>query len=268
MQLLIDYGADVNIPDSVGYTPLMQASYIGAAPIAAILIDHNAIVNAQSKGGETALHLAARAGQIDVVKYLVESKADINATNQKELTPLDWSELEWHPDVSDFLRAHGGMHGTDLKGSMDEANSQATPSSGDQDLKYREAIDKVVKQYDQASMELTNAIFQLEKNPLEAGLTSASSDAMNKYGDDLKKIDTSECPLDFRIAFIKYYQAVYEFKNYNDTVTGVRGVLNGLFNGFGALVNLPNKTDNAADPLTKAAEELVLVCTKYGVVVK
>jgi hypothetical protein len=141
----------------------------------------------------------------------------------------------------------------------------ASGDNNDQYKKDQEAIQVVADQFNKACIAFTNSVNEIKKDPIKAGLSSAISDAVDKYGDNLRKIDISACPVDFRIAFVKYYQAVHEFKKYTDSITGFRGILNGLVNSVGALVNLQDNTDKAADPLEKAGNELMLICTKYGI---
>ena len=229
--------------------------------------DANAVLQKNERSW-TALHWAASSGHLNVARFLVEKKADINAMTDNGLTPLDWSELEGRSNVSDYLRTQGGMHGADIKSYTSGSNTKATTPVEDQDQKAKEAIDIVVGQFNHAWIEFSNSAAEIKRNPLKACLTSAVSDAFEKYGDDLRKIDISACPTDFRIAFVKFYQALHEAQKYSDSVTGLRGVLKGFVNGFGALVNLQANTANAVDPLEKAGNEFVLVCVKYGVNVK
>jgi len=152
---------------------------------------------------------------------------------------------------------------------VNNAKTLSSPTSAsetsDIDKKNREAIEVVAEQFNKASTAFTNSANEINKNPIKAGLSSAISDAIVKYHNDLVAIDISGCPVDFRIAFVQYYQAVYGFKKYADSITGWRGALKGALNLVGSLVNLHGNTDKAVDPMEKAGNELMLVCTKYGV---
>ncbi len=70
LQMLIQAGADVNLADSKGLTPLMEASRGGMADVVRALIEAKADVNAKDKDGKTALDVAVEAGHADVVKAL------------------------------------------------------------------------------------------------------------------------------------------------------------------------------------------------------
>jgi ankyrin repeat protein len=74
-KILIERGADVNIQDSEGNTPLMYASDI---EIVKDLINHGAIVNEKNNDGETALMLKYRSENIELIKCLIENGADVN----------------------------------------------------------------------------------------------------------------------------------------------------------------------------------------------
>ena len=74
-KILIDRGANVNIQDSDGNTPLMHASDI---EIVKDLINHGAIVNEKNNDGETAVTLKYASKNIELIKCLIENGADVN----------------------------------------------------------------------------------------------------------------------------------------------------------------------------------------------
>ena len=104
VRLLLDHGANPNLPNLQGITPVMAAAGLGSNEIdtrgrfknqpdqiAAIdlLVKAGADVNAHDGRGQTALHGAALFGYDDVIKDLVAHHADINAKDAKGMTPLD-----------------------------------------------------------------------------------------------------------------------------------------------------------------------------------
>ena len=146
----------------------------------------------------------------------------------------------------------------------------STPSG--QQLKERLAMDLVVKQYNAATVEAMGSFSNIMQDPIMAGVSSEMGEAIEKYANKLRAIDISDCPEDFRIVFVKYYQAVYELKIYTDSTTGLRGItkgflkgLEGIFASAKAVIDVPDNTDNAMQSLRKAGNEFELVCTKYGI---
>ena len=127
----------------------------------------------------------------------------------------------------------------------------------------KSAIQTAMNQYQTASMEFYSGLKELEKSPMTAGLGDGMSKAIQHYADQLRAINISGCPQDFRVAFVRYYQAVDGFKGHIDSTTGWRGVLKGFLNPM-AIFSVPDNTDKAMKPLDEAGKNLVLVCTKYG----
>ncbi len=105
MKLLLAHGANVELPNIYGMTPLMAAAGIGSNEIDTrgrfktqaqaveaidLLVKAGADVNAhEPRNGQTALHAAALFGWNDVIKDLVSHNADLRAQDNKGKTPLD-----------------------------------------------------------------------------------------------------------------------------------------------------------------------------------
>ena len=75
VELLIKKGADVNTPDSRGFTPLMTSSAVGHIHAVKALVSTGADVNAKRSNKETALAIAREADQKEVVAFLEKSGA-------------------------------------------------------------------------------------------------------------------------------------------------------------------------------------------------
>lgn len=105
VKLLLANGADPNLPNMHGVTPIMAAAGLASNEIdtrgrfkteaeavetVQILAKAGADVNArETRNGQSALHGAALWGYTDVVKALVANGADIRAKDLKGRTPLD-----------------------------------------------------------------------------------------------------------------------------------------------------------------------------------
>ena len=74
----LEEGADVNLSNSLGFTPLMASSKSGNLDIVKLLIKHGARLNTLDNKHFSALHYATAFNKLDVVKYLMESGATIN----------------------------------------------------------------------------------------------------------------------------------------------------------------------------------------------
>ena len=105
VKLLLAYGANPNLPNIYGHTPVMAAANLGSNEIDTrgrfktqeqavetidLLVKAGADVNArETRQGQTALHGAALWGWNDVIKALVAHNADLTARDKKGMTPLD-----------------------------------------------------------------------------------------------------------------------------------------------------------------------------------
>ncbi|MFC3204836.1 ankyrin repeat domain-containing protein [Aquamicrobium soli] len=105
-KLLIDRGADVNLPVSWQRTPLYAASKGGYPDIVKLLLKHGANPNQLAKS-QTPLHVAAENGCLQCVIHLVDAGADVNALTANGSPPIHLAKLRGHDDVVAYLRSHG-----------------------------------------------------------------------------------------------------------------------------------------------------------------
>ena len=103
-RLLLEHGANPNLPNIQGVTPVMAAAGLGSNEIDTrgrfktqpdqvacidLIVKAGGDVNAHDSRGQTALHGAALFGYDDVIKDLMAHNANINAKDSKGMTPLD-----------------------------------------------------------------------------------------------------------------------------------------------------------------------------------
>ena len=75
LRVLLEHGADINVQDDDGWTPLHRASYDGALEVVRVLLEHGADVEVKGEDGMTALQEAADYGRDKVVELLREHGA-------------------------------------------------------------------------------------------------------------------------------------------------------------------------------------------------
>lgn len=113
MRLLVEHGADPNIPTFAGTTPLMAAAGVNwtvaqtfdegpEALLEAVKLAHSLgnDVNAENSMGLRAIHGAANRGSDDIIRFLVAQGAALDAADREGRTPLDWAQgvfLATHP---------------------------------------------------------------------------------------------------------------------------------------------------------------------------
>lgn len=103
-KLLLERGALVDLPNSLGAAPLMVAAGIGWTTVdirgrfrnepqcietAKVLVAAGAKVNATNGGGQTALHGSAQLGWTQFVRFLAAQGAKVDVKDGRGATPLD-----------------------------------------------------------------------------------------------------------------------------------------------------------------------------------
>ncbi len=96
---LINAGADIDVQDYLGLTPLMLAIQATKSTAARKLILEGADLALSNIEGQTALHLAAQVGDLHTLNVLIEEKAKLFANNAAGQTPLDLAAQAGHTAV-------------------------------------------------------------------------------------------------------------------------------------------------------------------------
>src|SRR5271165_813685 len=109
MKTLLEAGADPNVVDNRGATPLIYAAY--SFEKTKLLVDHGARVKVAAKNGVTPLDVAAVLhGNAPAVRYLLERGAEITKPDSKshiELYVLTEAAERGDPETIKLLLAHG-----------------------------------------------------------------------------------------------------------------------------------------------------------------
>src|SRR5262249_47905233 len=109
VELLLGLGADPNVEDDGGHTPLYSVGNECQAPgggdVVRALVRSGAQVDA-CEGAKrcTALHMAARRGNIEVAQALLDCGAAIDARDTAGVTPLQRAINCRKPEVAALLR--------------------------------------------------------------------------------------------------------------------------------------------------------------------
>jgi len=134
---LLKKGANPDIPNQDGYTPLMIAAQTKNLQLARVLLDAGAKLDTRNKFGETAIMLAsyhgqtelvrqlyikgaeinhhgwnpliyaASGGHLDILRLLLTGEADINSTSDNGTTALMMAVRGNHVDAVTFLLSNG-----------------------------------------------------------------------------------------------------------------------------------------------------------------
>jgi ankyrin repeat protein len=88
LKIFIDNGADVNVKNIYGFTPLIQACLQRDLEIVLKLIQTGVDINMKSDSGLNSLMTASINGNEDIVKTLIDKHADVYTINDFGYTPL------------------------------------------------------------------------------------------------------------------------------------------------------------------------------------
>jgi ankyrin repeat protein len=109
IRLLLQYKANVELPNANGITPLLAAAGIGssgldtrgrykteadAAEAVKLLVASGANINVKDRSGQTPLHGAAASGWNSVIVALAEGKADLFAKDSRGRTAVELTRGE------------------------------------------------------------------------------------------------------------------------------------------------------------------------------
>lgn len=106
--LLLDRGADPNLPGFNGRTPLMEAASKKNVALVKLLLERGGDPALADQDGITAVHLAALEGELESLKLLVEKGGDVRArTSGAGYEPIHSATVKGNLEKVKFLLAHG-----------------------------------------------------------------------------------------------------------------------------------------------------------------
>jgi len=101
------YGAEINVIDEYGFTPLIEAAVADNVKITELLLQNGAAVNLQDMLGSTALHWAAENNNLAIAKLLLAKNANPNSFNLSGQPLLVMPVLRNNSAMKDLLIANG-----------------------------------------------------------------------------------------------------------------------------------------------------------------
>ena len=108
VERLLKAGADPNLAQMSGMTPLMIASHTGNVEVVKSLLARGANVNAETtETKSTALMWAVAEPHPEIAKVLVEGRADVHASSSKGFTPLMFAAKNGDIEMAKLLIAAG-----------------------------------------------------------------------------------------------------------------------------------------------------------------
>ena len=126
MAALIAYNADVNLPSTDGWVPILWASSNGYFDQAKLLLENGAQVNKPNpRYSVTAVFLASQDGHNKVLNLLLSYKANPNIADFKGIRPLAIALINHHADTANILIEAGGY----ISLIQDETKKSKDPST-------------------------------------------------------------------------------------------------------------------------------------------
>jgi ankyrin repeat protein len=126
--LLLQNGANANVMDDRGQTPLCIASRDGRRGDVEFLLEHRADVNlAQDLRGQTPLVLSASNGELEITRILLRHGATVDTSGEDGRTPLMCASHNGHLEIARLLIQNGAAVDSRHKGQTPLMRYGVTP---------------------------------------------------------------------------------------------------------------------------------------------
>lgn len=114
LEYLLDNGANINVQDKNGHTPLHVAISQNDIEVIEMLLERRIKINTQTKVGNTAMHYAVSTNYVSIVETLLDDKykynVDINKLNIYNLTPLDIAIKNKNKSIIELLQDYNNKN--------------------------------------------------------------------------------------------------------------------------------------------------------------
>jgi ankyrin repeat protein len=188
---LLSRGADPNVGNEVGMTPLHYAAQDCPEAIP-VLIEYGADPRARDEGGLTPLHIAALRGSVDAVRALIPH-SDVDARDNEGRTPLHMALEYEHCDAALLLL----QHGTDINAVDSDNRTPLHLAAGAGCVEVVKLLlqhgANVSARDNKNNTVLHYAAKSLNKEVVELLLRSTDVNAKNIYGETPLKLLMREC---------------------------------------------------------------------------
>ncbi|KAI9731742.1 MAG: hypothetical protein M1834_004531 [Cirrosporium novae-zelandiae] len=107
VELLLEQGAEADLQNHHGWSPLHFTAQAGQMKIAKMLLEHGAQVSAKDVHNATPIFYAALSGQEAMVKFLLEQGAEADLEADDAATPLAYAASKGHESLVKFFISLG-----------------------------------------------------------------------------------------------------------------------------------------------------------------
>jgi hypothetical protein len=104
-EFLIENGANINLKNEYGNTPLHNAVAYWRIKTVILFVLNGADINLKDRHGNTALHLAVATGYSAMVKFLADNMPNMNLKNRDGQTALDIAIKRRYTDIVEILNS-------------------------------------------------------------------------------------------------------------------------------------------------------------------